>query len=302
MEWFVYAIVASVFMAVSSIVDKVMFNRYKHDPFSYQVIIAVTALPMVIGYLFFARPVVDTVSLIAVAVGVMVFFAVTRYNKCMKREEASRVIALTYLQPIIILLLGFIILGESGSATNILGILLLMVSAILISYKKTGKGFRISGDVLTMMVAYDILIGFRVIVVRWATGLSPVPHSPLDILFWILCGEQLAAYALLLASKNTRTAFVAESKRMGVDGWSFRGFGSVIDILGSALLYVALSLHGAAEVSAITAMQPFLVFVFSVALFEISHNTIHEDLRKASLIQKIAAFALIILGSWLVVA
>ena len=68
------------------------------------------------------------------------------------------------------------------------------------------------------------------------------------------------------------------------------------------MLYVALSLNNAAEVSAITAIQPFLVFVYSVMLFKISPKTIQEDLRSISIIQKIAAFILIIIGSWLVVS
>jgi len=302
MEWLLLALASAVFAAVGAIVDKTIFNRYKNDPVSFQVIIAVANLPVLVGYYLIARPVLDATTLAAAGVGALMFLAIILYNKCMKKEDASRVVALSYLQPIIIFVLGFFLLGESGSVANVVGILLLILSAILISYKRTGKAFRFENDILLMMLAYDVMVGIRYIVVRWSTGLSATPHTPLDMMFWILCGSQVMAYATLVLSKQKRECFAREAKRMGFGGWALREYGNLIDLLGVALLFYALSLHSAAEISALTAAQPFFVFLFSAIIFKLSPKTMHEDLGSASIIQKLAAFALIVLGSWLIVS
>jgi drug/metabolite transporter (DMT)-like permease len=169
-----------------------------------------------------------------------------------------------------------------------------MASAALASCRSRGRGF--SANVARLMLSFDAVIGFYFIVVRWATAYV----SPYQLLFWALVGNQAAACMLLL-SKKTRASSISCASTMGAAGWSVKLAGAVFSIAGVLALYIAVSMNNAATVSALSGIQPFLVFLYAAAASYAFPREIKEDLGTGSLLAKGAACMMIMAGCLLLV-
>jgi len=296
MDWFILALLSPVLIAFSNIADKFMFNRYIKNPYSYQIISEIGLIPVLIIFFFFVNLSFSIFSIISFLFGTVLVLVYFLYNKSMIKEEASRVVALSYLQPIFVLIFAFLLLSEAVSFLNILGIFLLVSSAILVSYKKVKKKFSLTSSVVKMMLAFSIILSLAMVVARWA--LSSI--SPYQFLFWALLGGQAPVYFLLFL-KNIRKSFLDEGRKMWIKGWLIKFVGSSVYMVGIVFLYVAISIHNVALVTAVSSSQPFFVFLYALILSVLAPKILKEDLGKENIAMKIISFVLIALGSWLIV-
>jgi hypothetical protein len=64
--------------------------------------------------------------------------------------------------------------------------------------------------------------------------------------------------------------------------------------------FVAVSLESISLVTAVPSIEPFFVFLLTVLLSSRTHGTMKEEVDKRTITLKILAFALIIIGAWLI--
>jgi len=297
MEWFVFALIAPVMWAMSNIIDKIMFNRYVKNPFSYQVILQVTNTPVAILFLLFVPISVDIFSLIGILYGGFLAIVSVFYNKALMKEEVSRVMAIFYTNPIFVLLLAVIFLGESLSLTKYLGVALLVSSAILASYKMMKGKSRFQLGAVIFILIFGLSWAAGNVLSKWAFNYT----SYLSFLFWTIVGAIIVGFSFLIP-ENIRKDFFADVRRMGRAGWGFRGFATIVYYTGLISFYTAISIGFVSLVGAIPSIQPFLVFLYSLFFSIFLPNVIKEEISRYNILTKLLAVILIFIGSWLIVA
>ncbi len=296
MEWLTFALLAPILWAMNNVIDKIMFNRYVKNPFAYQVILQVTNIPVIILSLFFIRPSMDIFSLIGILYGGTLAITFVLYNKVLMKEEVSRVMALFYINPIFIVLLANLFLGESLSLAKYLGIILLVSSAILVSYKRTGSKMKFSFYSIGLMLVFGLIWASGQVLSKWSFNFT----NNMSFLFWSFVGG-IGAGALLLTFKSLRKDFFADIKRMGKTGWCIRGVGTSFYFIALVSFYTALSMGFVSIIGAITSIQPFLVFVYSLIFSVFLPKVMREEINRYAILMKLLAVIVIFMGSWLIV-
>jgi len=297
MEWFILALIAPVLWAMSNIIDKIMFNRYVKNPFSYQVVLQVTNAPVAIVFLLLVPISMDIFSLIGIVYGGFLAIVSVLYNKALMKEEISRVMAIFYTNPIFVLLLAVVFLGESLSMPKYLGITLLVLSAILASYKRMKGKSRFQLDAVIFVLIFGFSWAAGNVLSKWAFNYT----NYLSFLFWTIVGAIIVGFSFLI-SKNIRKDFFEDVKRMGKTGWGLRGFAITVYYIGLISFYTAISIGFISLVGAIPSIQPFLVFLYGLFFSIFLPSVIKEEVSRYAILTKLLAVIFIFIGSWLIVA
>jgi uncharacterized membrane protein len=217
------------------------------------------------------------------------------YNKALKKEEASIIISLVYIKPIIVVFLAWLLLSESLSISKYAGIVLIVLSSILISYvKPQRKQFLLSMLVLALLVAF-----------LWAVSNTLAKYVMFEIdywslLFWTTVGG-LLSIPLWLLHPTIRTNFFKTVRSIDKKIYLYFIFNEAVYTLGELFFFISTSLGLVSLVAAISGLQPFFVVVFTLALSIFVPSILKEVIDRKTVLLKLIAVILIFIGSWLIV-
>jgi drug/metabolite transporter (DMT)-like permease len=218
------------------------------------------------------------------------------YLKAMGVEEASRVIALYFVSPIFVLPLAFIFLRETLGLPKYLGAGLLVLSAVLVSYRRTKRK-------TSSMVSPAL--GFMLLLALMGAGGDVLSKYILDsfdywqFLFWSLIGGLLGGF-LIFCFPKVRQNFLGNFRTINKGVFFWMGISTFLFYVGLISYYVAVSLESISLVAAVPSIEPFFVLMLTVLISSLTHGTVKEEVNKRAITLKISAFVLIIIGAWLV--
>jgi uncharacterized membrane protein len=210
-------------------------------------------------------------------------------------EEATRVVSLIYTFPIFVLILSSIFLQESLSYQKYLGVMLLVASAFLVSYKKENKKF-----LLSTAVALLIFYSFGSASLKVLTKYALYNMDYWSFFFWSLVGNMLGAFTLTLIPK-IRKKLVKDVSEIDRKTWIYLLAIDIFVWLGYLFLFIATSIGYVSLIAALMSIQPLLVFIFTLILTIHKPEILKEEISKASLLFKSLAVIFIIIGSYLIV-
>ena len=297
MEWFVFALITPVVFAGVDVVDKYILTNHVRNPFSYKLLTVLMDIP--IPFLLLALiPVSFSFpwSVLSMLGGFVFSLSSILYLKAMGVEEASRVVALFFVSPIFVLPLAFIFLGETLGLSKYLGAVLLVLSSVLVSYRRSErkKSSRIS-PALGFMLTLALIHAGSDILVKHILSFYDYWH----FLFWSLIGGLLGGFLIfcfLKVRRNFNGNFRAISK--GVFFWV--GISTCLAYVGFISYYLAVSLESISLVAAVPSIEPFFVLLLTVLLSSLTRGALREEVDKRAIVLKISAFVLIIVGAWLI--
>ncbi len=209
MNWFYLSILAQLLWSISNFVDKYLMNRYFKTG-------SVGALAIFLGLvdIVFA-PIVLLLDnhvlsfplfhiLILLTFGVILIFAYILYSYALQGEEASVVIPLFQMIPVISYFLGLIFLHETLTLRQIIASLIVVFGAIVISLDLSNTIPKIKAKVLLFTFIFCLLfsitaVGFKYFAIKdsfWATT------------FWVYLGSGLGGLGLFLFVKSYRQTVI----------------------------------------------------------------------------------------------
>jgi len=297
MDWFVFALVAPIVFAGVDIIDKYILTNHVKNPFSYKLLIVLMDIP--IPFLLLALiPISFSFpwSVLSLLVGFIFSLSSILYLKAMGVEEASRVIALYFVSPIFVLPLAFIFLGETLGLSQYLGAGLLVLSAVLVSYRRTKRK-------TSSMISPAL--GFMLILALMGAGGDVLVKHILDsfdywqFLFWSLIGGLLGGF-LIFCFPKVRQNFLGNFRTISKGVLFWIGISTFLGYIGLISYYVAVSLESISLVAAVPSIEPFFVLMLTVLLSSLAHGTLKEEVDKRAITLKISAFVLIVVGAWLI--
>ncbi|MGB9915044.1 MAG: EamA family transporter [Candidatus Bathyarchaeales archaeon] len=295
MEWYIYALLAPAFWAMNNVFIKFLLtNKFKSNlPLIFTAISMDAILAFMVlmaGAVAYSFP----YSLLAFIAGVMPLIAFWLYSKALIKEEVSRIVTLFQLIPVFVVLLSVLFLNEILGAQRYMGIALIVLASVLVSYKK-GSKTPFSG-VLKFIVPFGIIIAAYTVVDKTLVGYL----NFWSVFFWNVLGTFTAALSLLILPKPRREIFETISE-VGKKTVFTTFIGESLYVIGTICSLIALSLADASLASSLFGLQPFYVFFYTIILSILLPRILKEEINKKTLLMKISAITLMFTGTWLVV-
>lgn len=296
MEWYIFAIVAPAFWALNNVFIKFLLTKRFQSYFPTIIsIIIMDALFAFATLSFTSIEVKLPWTLYALAVGSMPLLAFWFYSKALLVEEISRIVTLFQLIPVFVALLSAVFLNEILFPKEYSGIILIVISSTLISYKKADKEKNFSGA-FKFMIPFGLIIATYTIIEKYLLAYFDV----WSLFFWSVMGAFLGVTFLLCVTKP-RKEFISKITTVGKTSILLTFLGEGIYVMGTLSSLLALSLADASIVSALFGLQPFFVFFYMLFVSTFLPGVLREELTKKAIVVKICAIALMFIGTSLIV-
>lgn len=297
MNWVFLALLASFIYSVNIFLDKYLIESRFPDYRALPIFSAILAFPVClilwVSGVGFLSP---NDSLFVILSGVFTIWAFSLYLEALIKEEASIIIILLQLVPVIVLTLSYSILGETISPKQQTGFILLFISSILVSIKKEKGSFKFSKALLFILAA-DILWALPYIFIKYVSTSITFP----SLIAYESFGVFIGGLSLYFFIKRIKKAFTETARKIKKPVLGLVFLNEALFLGGKSLTYLAVTLGSAALVSILGSTQIFFGILFGVVLTLIMPRVFKEDLARKSLLKKgllgLMAFAGVILVS-----
>lgn len=293
MSWVLFVLIAALIAAVVNIWDKHVVSDELRDPKLCSAVYGITFFASSIVIFAFKKIslTMGVIEAVAITAGLANILAAFFYYKSLEKDDVSDVVPLFMLTPVMVLILGIFLLGEEVSTEKYIGTFLLVVGAIVLSYKKAKQKRRI--DRFIIPVAVSILFyASRDILIRFTTA----QYDFLSLFFWIGCGSFLASAVLLLFHHPH-----VFRKAKEVEGIEHLVIISILSIIAFLSFVKAISLTKVALVSAFFNTKVFMVLVLALFLSKHKPEIIKEHMESSTIERKIIGSMLMFAGAILIV-
>jgi uncharacterized membrane protein len=296
MSWIVFALSAPTLWAISTHLDKYLLERYfKQTNVAVLLIFTSFAGLIFLPFIWWFDPTVIALSLsniclIALA-GILYMSAMFFYLHAIQSEEASVVAPFFQASALFGYVLGYMVLGETLTGPQLLGGVLIISGAALvsISFGNSAKNFNGRLAVLMLMCALVLSLSsliFKVFALQddfWPTT------------FWMFVGQAVFG-AVFLAFASFRRQFFSLLRSNTGALLAINGANEMINIGGGLGGRYALVLAPMSLVQAVGSTTTLFVFIFGVALTAFFPSLGRENLSLGNLAQKGLAALLVAAG------
>ena len=235
---------------------------------------------------------ISLASLISIfAAAVVYIIAVTLYFKAMEKNDASVVVVMFQMIPVFSYIMALILFKENLTLKQIIGSLIILLSAILISFNFNGRNNKKKLKALILMTLSSFLCA--VYFILFDIGLRN--SSYYSCVFWYQIGLLIIGIALLCI-KTYRVPFKKAVKNNGKRYLFLNISNEVINLIANALVNFANLTVPIALVNVLTGLQGAFAFILGVLGTIFIPKYIKEDLSKKVVIQKVACIILSIIG------
>jgi len=232
--------------------------------------------------------------LFAMAVGLMPLLAFWFYSKALMVEEISRITPLFQFIPIFVVLLSVIFLNEILSVQRYFGVAIILIAAVLISYRNSKSGKSLS-SALKFMIPFSLVLSVHSILEKLL--LTHIDYW--SVFFWNLLGA-FCGILFLLSFSKPRREFTETVHTVGKSAFFVVLVGEAVYFLGTICWLIAASMGYVSLVSAFAGLQHFFVFIYVLLSSLFVPKLLKEEMTRGVIALKISAIALMFAGTWLV--
>ena len=292
MPWVYFTILAAMSWAISNLIHKYILSRYTPTPMISTIFMGCLGLVVAIIIFQFTEVFIPPLELLILSLtsGLMYVIAIMFYFKAIMIEEVSRVVPLFSINPIFILILATIFLGEIFSFQKYLGIFILAIGSFLISLRKGAK-FIIS-KAFGLMIIATLFLAVNNILAKYI--LNSLTYW--NTFVWIRIGTFLPIPLLFYINRKQTIETVSKKPKCGL----YLAISQLFNIIALIFSTIALSYGFVSLVGALGQIQNFIVLVFATLLSIFKPNIIKEELKRSTILQKIIATMLILSGATLI--
>jgi drug/metabolite transporter (DMT)-like permease len=219
------------------------------------------------------------------------------YAFATKKEEISRVSALTSIYPIYVAILAAIFLGERFAASRYFGVGLVIAGAVLISYKKFFSWKTLPISMIIILILASAFWGLE-------QFLDKVSLNGIDVysnLVYYMFGNLLTAIPILIFFGSYRKMVVTDLRKMNKTVKILVFVDSITWSIATFLAIIAFSLGPVTLVSAISITWPLVILLYALFLSKLMPDLLKEELGATTFLLKLVSVLLIIFGTYLVV-
>ena len=231
-------------------------------------------------------------SLIAIFLAAILYILATYfYFKALEKNDASIVIVMFQLIPVFSYILALIFFKETLEVKEIIGALIIISSAILISFDFSKSSNKNKLVALLLMATSSLLYSLYFTCFDFATRNSEYNA----VAFWYQIGLLLVGISLINI-KGFRNDFLKLIKNKGKMFLSLNITNEVLNLIANLMVNFAVLTIPLALANTLMGFQGAFVFIIGVIGTLLFPKIIKEDLDKRSVLQKVFCIILAIVG------
>ncbi len=293
-----FAIFASFLWGITNHIDKFMITGIEESKNSIKVLlvfstfiagIVLTPIWLILSHFTIN---ISFISLLSVLSASLIYIIATVfYFKAIEENDASIVVVMFQMIPVFSYILALILFNENLTVHQIIGSIIIILSAIIISFDFNEKNNRKKFKALLLMTLSSLC--YSIYFILFDIGIRN--SSYYSCAFWYQIGFLIMGIVLLL-TKTFRIPFLNSIKSNGKRYLILNTTNEVINLIANLLVNYANLLIPIALVNVFNGFQGAFVFILGVIGTLLLPKYIQEDLSKKVVIQKIVCIILGIIG------
>lgn len=300
MHWFFIALAGPALWSITNHLDKFLLSRYFKGGGAGSLVIFSSLIGFfVMPFIYFFNPHVLTISPINASLimlsSVFLVSYIIPYFYALIKDEASIVVPLFQLVPVINYILGFIFLGEVLTIKQVIASLLIVGGGIAIALEITKKKVRIKKEVFFLMLLSSFLFALGQLVFKYI-GLQ---ETFWVTSFWGYLGYGIIGVLIFSFYKPYRKQFLHVITENKLSILSTNGLNETINVLAQSTTNFATLLAPLALVNVVSGFQPLFVFLYGIVITLFFPKLGKESLLKKHLLQKIIAIIVMLIGTYI---
>lgn len=293
MNWFFFSLLAPLFWASSNFVDKYILGKYTKGIFDFVFFSTITSwIFFAVIFLFVGTPELNIYSLIPIATGMILIYSYGFYGKALEQGDTSSLVILFKLIPVITVVLAFAFLGQTLSSNELIGFVIVLAGATVISFEKT-KGIFIKGFGMILIA-----------ILMWSVMTLFIDYGLTKMSFWDYfmldnLGSALAGLTMFIIP-SIRRQVIEGIKTAQLGKYVWFSWNNVLDFFGQMSIKKALAIAPSAGlVTVVMQVQSFYAILIGVLLTLFIPHIIKEDISARTLIKKVIGAAIMFLGIYI---
>ena len=294
----ILAILASFLWGITNHIDKFMITGIDENKDAIKVLlifstfvagIVLTPLWLILGHFNVS---ISTISLISVLIASVIYIIATiLYFKAIEENDASIVVVMFQMIPVFSYIIALILFNENLTFRQILGSLIIILSAVIISFDFEEKNNKKKFKALLLMTLSSLF--YSIYFILFDVGIRN--SSYYSCAFWYQMGFLIIGL-ILLCLKQFRNPFTKAVKKSGKRYLILNTTNEILNLVANLLVNYANIILPIALVNVLNGFQGTFVFILGILGTLFFPKYIKEDLRKKVVIQKIACIILGIVG------
>lgn len=273
MSWFLLALLAPVIWALGNHIDAYLVRTFTKDETAHDAhhvgsliiiscLVGITILPIavIINPDIFLVPLVSKILLMVA--GIIEGLAILAYLYAIYEDDIASVTAWFNSIPFISLILGFIILGEVITGSQLIGFFITLAGLVILSVRKTELGFIFKKRIMGLMLLSSL--GYSVMTILFKVS-TPIESFWVSA-FWQYVGLSILGIIFLVAIPRYRKSFIQIFKARGATFYGINALNEFLFIGGTMIANYAALLAPIALVSLLGSFQPLIVLGMGIII------------------------------------
>ena len=235
---------------------------------------------------------ISNVSLLCVLLSSFVYILATYfYFKALEKNDASIVVVMFQLIPVFSYILALIFFKENLVLQQIIGSILIILSAVLISFDFEERNNKSKWLALILMVLSSLL--YATYFFLFDIGIRNSSYN--SCAFWFQIGFLIQGI-ILICFKNYRSTFIKAIKNNGQKYFSLNITNEVINLIANLLVNFANVTIPLALANVLNGFQGAFVFILGFIGVKLLPKYFKENISKKIVVQKISCIIISIVG------
>lgn len=294
----IITIFASFLWAITNHIDKFMINGIDESGSNYKTIVIFSTL--IAGLVFTPAWLIiskfsvsiSILSLVCVLLASVVYILATYlYFIALNENDASIVVVMFQLIPVFSYILAYIFFKETLTMWQIIGSIIIILSAVLISFNFEEKNDKSKFKALLLMTLSSLF--YAVYFILFDNAIRNSSYN--SCAFWYQIGFLLIGL-FLICIKSFRTTFIKAIKSNGKKYFSFNAVNEILNLIANLLVNFANVTIPIAMANILNGFQGAFVFILGAIGIKVLPKYFKEDLSKKIVVQKVSCIVLSIVG------
>jgi len=292
-NWLTFALLAPLVYTGVNFIDKYIVEKEVKDYRGMPIYGTIMGLIMgTLFWVFTGFPILNLKdTIILLLTGSITIWAAALYFQAISMEEASKVILLFQMTPVLVLIMSYIFLGERISSQQLIGFFLILSAVIGVSDSIKKGGFQLS-KAFWLILAVDFMWALSAILIKFSINET----SFTQVLSYESWGLGLGGLLLYAFFPSIRNSFNYSIKTVRKTALAIMFGNEGLFVFGKSLQFFAYSLGNAALVSIIGSTQVFIGIIVGIVLTIFLPHIIKEDITKTILVKKLALAVVMFIG------
>lgn len=294
--WILFAFSGPVLWAASTHIDKYLVERYfKNSDTAVLMVFTAWIGLIMLPFIWIFEP--STIALpflsifVMIVSGILYMGAILFYLRAIQSAEASVVAPLFQMSILFTFALGYLILHETLTQNNALGVAFIIAGALALSLDTSFRFRALKLRILLLMLLCTFVLALSTVIFKFFA----IQESFWSTTFWTYVGEALFGIGILAIPRYLKQFKTLLKTNTGAL-LAVNGVNELINLGGGLGVRFASLFAPVVIISAISSTTTLFVFIFGILLTIFLPHLAREDISRANLLQKGMAAILVTIG------